>query len=79
MIVRVNVGLLLLTVTDVSTTCAVVIFRVKVSLSCFLVIRGQIRTQQKRQREERQRKKNGDDRKRKIKLAVSKFCITPLD
>ena len=31
MIVRVNVGLLLLTVTDVSTTCAVVIFRVKVS------------------------------------------------
>jgi len=26
-----NVGLLLLTVTDVSTTCAVVIFRVKVS------------------------------------------------
>ena len=34
MIVRVNVvltGLLLLTVTDVSTTCAVVIFTVKVS------------------------------------------------
>ena len=34
MIIRVNVvlnGLLLLTVTDVSTTCAVVIFRVKVS------------------------------------------------
>ena len=32
MIVRVNeVGLLLLTVTEVSTTCAVIIFRVKVS------------------------------------------------
>ena len=31
LIVRVNVGLLLLTVTDVSTTYAVVIFRVKVS------------------------------------------------
>ena len=31
LIVWVNVGLLLLTVTDVSTTCAVVIFRVKVS------------------------------------------------
>ena len=31
LLVRVNVGLLLLTVTDVSTTCAVLIFRVKVS------------------------------------------------
>ena len=33
LIVEVNVGLLFFTVTDVSTTCAVVIFRVKMSLS----------------------------------------------
>ena len=38
MIVRVNVFLLLLTVTDVSTTCAVVMFRVKVS--CIMSVDG---------------------------------------
>ena len=40
LIVRVNVGLLLLTVTDVSTTCAVVIFRVKVS--CITSVDGMV-------------------------------------
>ena len=45
LIVEVNVvlngtGLLLLTVTDVSTTCAVVTFRVKVS--CIISVDGQI-------------------------------------
>ena len=38
MIVRLNIGLLLLTVSDVSTTCAVVIFGVKVS--CIMSVDG---------------------------------------
>ena len=38
MIIRIRIGLLSLTVTDVSTTCAVVIFRVKVS--CIMSVDG---------------------------------------